>query len=141
MSLSATLATLFWRYPLKAYTKALSLSITVLPLVCFAQTTGCDAKRESVEQEIAYAQAHGNTKRVDGLETALAQINANCTDATLRSDAQRKVAQAQEKLTERERDLKRAKADGKSAKKIAERQRKVDEAHAELERLQTEAMQ
>ena len=109
--------------------------------MCSAQTSGCDAKRDSVEQEIAYAQAHGNAKRVDGLETALAQMNANCSDAVLRSDAQRKVTQAQKKLSERERDLRKATADGKDAKKIAERQRKVDEAHAELERLQTEAAQ
>jgi hypothetical protein len=119
--------------------KAFALGVVIVPVVCFAQTNGCDAKRKSVEQEISYAQAHGNTKRVDGLETALAQMNANCTDAVLRSDAQRKVSQAQEKLFERQRDLQKAKVDGKSAKKIAERQRKVDEAHTELETLQTEA--
>jgi DNA-binding NarL/FixJ family response regulator len=113
--------------------------MVVFPMMCWAQVRGCDAKRESVEQEIAYAQAHGNTRRVDGLETALAQMNANCTDAVLRSDAQRKVAQAQEKLSERERALKQAKTEGKGAKKIAERQRKVDEAHTELETLQAEA--
>jgi hypothetical protein len=119
--------------------KAFAFCIVILPMACFAKTSGCDAKRESVEQEISYAQAHGNAKRVDGLETALAQMNANCTDAVLRSDAQRKVTQAQEKLSERERDLQKAKADNKNSKKIADRQRKVDEAHAELERLQTEA--
>lgn len=113
--------------------------IIIFPVMCSAQTSGCDAKRDSVEQEIAYAQAHGNAKRVDGLETALAQMNANCSDAVLRSDAQRKVTQAQKKLSER--DLRKAKADGKGAKKITERQRKVDEAHTELERLQTEAAQ
>ncbi len=121
--------------------KAFALAIVIFPVMCSAQTSGCDAKRESVEQEIAYAQAHGNAKRVDGLETALAQMNANCSDTVLRSDAQRKVTQAQTKLSERERDLSKAKADGKDAKKIAERQRKVDEAHADLERLQTEAAQ
>ncbi|WP_242684122.1 DUF1090 domain-containing protein [Paraburkholderia hospita] len=93
------------------------------------------------EREISYAQAHGNAKRVDGLETALAQMNANCTDAVLRSDAQCKVAAAEKKLSERQRELQQAKADGKSAKKIAERQHKVDEAHAELEKVQTEATQ
>jgi Protein of unknown function (DUF1090) len=119
--------------------KACVLGIVMLPAVCCAQTSGCDAKRNSVEREITYAQAHGNAKRVDGLETALAQMNANCTDAMLRSDAQRKVTQAQKKLSERERDLQEAKAEGKGAKKIAERQRKVDEAHTELEKVQTEA--
>ncbi|CAN7751511.1 DUF1090 domain-containing protein [Burkholderia sp. CF099] len=120
---------------------ALLLGMAAYPMVCTAQTGGCDAKRTSIEREISYAQAHGNAKRVDGLETALAQMNANCTDAVLRSDAQRKVAAAEKKLSERQRELQQAKADGKSAKKIAERQHKVDEAHAELEKVQTEAMQ
>ncbi|MGE8472046.1 MAG: DUF1090 domain-containing protein [Paraburkholderia hospita] len=120
---------------------ALLLGMAAYPMVCTAQTGGCDAKRTSIEREISYAQAHGNAKRVDGLETALAQLNANCTDAVLRSDAQRKVAAAEKKLSERQRELQQAKADGKSAKKIAERQHKVDEAHAELEKVQTEAMQ
>lgn len=121
--------------------KAFALGIVIFPVVCSAQTSGCDAKRDSMEKEIDYAQAHGNAKRVDGLETALARMNANCTDAVLRSDAQRKVTQAQRKLSEREGDLQRAKTDGKGAKKIAERQHKVDEAHTELERLQMEAAQ
>jgi DNA-binding NarL/FixJ family response regulator len=120
---------------------ALLLGMAAYPMVCTAQTGGCDAKRTSIEREISYAQAHGNAKRVDGLETALAQMSANCTDAVLRSDAQRKVAAAEKKLSERQRELQQAKADGKSAKKIAERQHKVDEAHAELEKVQTEAMQ
>jgi DNA-binding NarL/FixJ family response regulator len=121
--------------------KALLLGMAAYPMVCTAQTGGCDAKRTSMEREISYAQAHGNAKRVDGLETALAQLNATCTDAVLRSDAQRKVAAAEKKLSERQRELQQAKADGKSAKKIAERQHKVDEAHAELEKVQTEATQ
>jgi DNA-binding NarL/FixJ family response regulator len=121
--------------------KVFLLGVTVYSAACSAQTNGCDAKRSSIENEIAYAQAHGNAKRVDGLETALAQMNANCTDAVLRSDAQRKVTASQKKLAEREHDLQKAKADGKSVKKIAERQHKVDEAHAELESLLSEAAQ
>ncbi|WP_109478729.1 DUF1090 domain-containing protein [Paraburkholderia sp. C35] len=121
--------------------KVFLLGMVAYPMVCSAQTGGCDAKRQSIEREIAYAKSHGNAKRVDGLETALAQMNANCTDAVLRSDAQRKVADAQKKLAERERDLKEARADGKSAKKIADRQRKVDEAHAELEQAQMDVPQ
>ncbi|HVE06839.1 MAG TPA: DUF1090 domain-containing protein [Paraburkholderia sp.] len=121
--------------------KAAMLVAVICPMVSQARTAGCDAKRVSIENEIAYAQAHGNANRVNGLETALAQMNANCTDAALRSAAQRKVDDAQKKLAERQRDLQEAKANGKSAKKIAERQRKVDDAHAELESAQTAASQ
>ena len=81
--------------------KAFLLGVVLSPMVCAAQTDGCDAKRQSIEREITYAKAHGNAKRVDGLEAALAQMNANCTDAVLRSDAQRKVVAAQKKLAER----------------------------------------
>jgi DNA-binding NarL/FixJ family response regulator len=95
------------------------LAVAALPAASFAQTTSCDAKRQSIEHEIAYAQTHGHAQRVEGLETALARLNA--------------------KLSEREKDLREAKAEGKSAKKIASQQRKVDEAHAELERVQAEA--
>ncbi len=126
---------------MKTALKTLLIGIAICPAPCFAQASGCDAKRASIEQEIAYAKAHGNRNRLDGLQTALSKMNANCTDETLRSDAQRKVADAQEKLAERQKDLQEAKANGKSAKKIADRQRKVDEAHAELEQRQTEAAQ
>lgn len=121
--------------------KAFLLGMVIYPLMCSAQTNGCDAKRSSIEEEITYARVHGNVKRVEGLETALARMNVNCTDAALRSDAQRKVAAAERKLLERQHDLQEAKANGKSEKKIAERQRKVDESHAELERAQIEASQ
>lgn len=121
--------------------KTFLFCVAAYPMACSAQTSGCDVKRNSIEREIAYARAQGNPERVDGLETALAQLNANCTDAVLRSAAQRKVAASQKKLAERQHDLQEAQAQGKSAKKIAERQRKVDEAHAELERVQMEASQ
>lgn len=114
--------------------KIVLLCSLMSPILASAQTGGCDAKRASLEKEIAYARAHGNAKRVDGLETALRQMNAHCTDASLRRDNERKIASAQTRLDEREKDLQEAKAQGKSAKKIAERQRKVDDAHADLER-------
>lgn len=121
--------------------KTFLVALMAYPMVCAAQDGGCDAKRASIEKEITYAQAQGNTKRVEGLKTALANMTENCTDAGLRSEAQRKVAEAQKKLAERQQELQEAKDDGKGAKKIAERQRKVDEAHAELEGLQMEASQ
>ncbi|WP_322049511.1 DUF1090 domain-containing protein [Paraburkholderia sp. J67] len=127
---------------MKRASQAILIGVASLyPLVCLAQIDGCDAKRHSIEQEIAYAKAHGNAKRVDGLEAALANLNANCSDAALHAAAQEKVAKAQKKLAEREHDLQKARAEGKSAKKIADRQRKVDDAHAELERAQIDAAQ
>lgn len=121
--------------------KVLLAGALCLPVLAFAQAASCDAKRASVEKEIQFAQTHGNANRVAGLETALASLNANCTDAALQSARQRKVADAQKRLAERERALQQAKAEGRGAKKIRDRQRKVDEAHADLEQAQTEAAQ
>jgi chromosome segregation ATPase len=125
---------------MKITLKVLLSCTLILPTLAWAQAGGCDAKRDSLEKEIAYAQAHGNPNRVQGLETALAKMKANCTDASLRSAHERKVAAAQGKLAQREHDLQEAKAQNKSAKKIAQRQKKVDEAHADLEKAQTEGV-
>ncbi|WP_199098690.1 DUF1090 domain-containing protein [Dyella sp. ASV21] len=109
------------------------LAALLVPAMTFAQTGGCDAKRQSIENEIAYAQSRGNTARVQGLQKALAEVNAHCTDASLQREADQKVANARDTLTEREQELQEAKDQGKSPQKIADRQRKVDEAHAKLE--------
>lgn len=118
---------------MKAYASIALLASFVVPTLALAQTGGCDAKRQSIETEIAYAQSHDNASRVRGLQTALAEVTAHCTDASLQNAANKKVAKAQEDVAENERDLQQAKDQGKSAKKIADRQRKLDQAHADLE--------
>ena len=118
---------------------ALLLSLMSVSLQVQAQTGGCDAKRVQLEKEIAYAKDQGNANRVRGLETALENMKANCTDAKLRTSKQRKIDAAQKKVDERRRDLDEAKAEGKSEKKIAERQRKLDAAHADLDKAYVDA--
>jgi hypothetical protein len=115
------------------------LAGSLFPALVLAQSGGCDAKRQSIETEIAYAQAHGNASRVQGLQKALAENKAHCTDESLRSAAQMKVAKAQDEVAERQSDLQEAKDQGKSPQKIADRQRKLDEAHAELEQAMLDA--
>lgn len=118
---------------MRASTSILLFTSLVVPSLAFAQSSGCDAKRQSIESEIAYAQSHDNASRVRGLQTALAEVTAHCTDASLQSAANKKVAKARDEVAENERDLQQAKDQGKSAAKIADRQRKLDDAHAELE--------
>lgn len=123
-----------------------SLSFVLLiaflsPALALAQSGGCDAKRQSIENEIAYAQTQGNAARVQGLQKALAEVKAHCTDASLRSAAEQKVSKAQGKLQDRQHDLQAAKDQGKSAQKIADRQRKVDDAHADLQQAMMDAEQ
>lgn len=118
---------------------AVVLGLVVFSAPVLAQTGGCDAKRQEIEQEIAYAKAHGNANRVRGLETALDNVKSNCTEASLRKSSQRKVDAARKKVAERESDLQKAQADGKSPKKVAERQQKLDDAHTDLEKALIEA--
>ncbi|HVI53744.1 MAG TPA: DUF1090 domain-containing protein [Luteibacter sp.] len=118
---------------MKAHASIALLALLIIPTVVSAQSSGCDAKRQSIETEIAYAQNHDNTSRVRGLQTALAEVTAHCTEASLQSAANNRIAKARDHVTEKAHELQEAKAQGKSPKKIADRQRKLDQAHADLE--------
>ena len=99
---------------------------------CSAQR-GCAAKFCQLENEIAYARANNNnTHRVAGLQKALAEAKANCTDSRLQSQREADVREKQNKVSEREDELKAARAKGKQ-EKIDKAQRKLDEARAEYD--------
>ncbi|HHP1361061.1 TPA: DUF1090 domain-containing protein [Klebsiella variicola] len=94
--------------------------------------TGCEAKRQDIEQQIRYARSNGNDHRIAGLEKALSEVNAHCTDSGLRAEREADVREKTRKVTEREQELAEARADGR-ADKIRKKERKLDEARAELE--------
>ncbi|MGN7911747.1 DUF1090 domain-containing protein [Enterobacter sp. 22466] len=94
--------------------------------------TGCEAKRQNIERQIDYARTHGNNHRVAGLEKALSEVIANCTDEGLRAERKSDVLKKEQKVEERRRELSEAQADGR-ADKISKKQQKLDEAHAELD--------
>lgn len=96
---------------------------------CEAQR-GCAAKFCHLEKEIAYARVHDNAHRVAGLQRALADAKAYCTEDRLQSDREAKVRDKQDKVSKREDELKAARAKGKQ-EKIDKAQRKLDEARAE----------
>lgn len=91
----------------------------------------CEYKRQNLERQIDYAQAHNNTHRVAGLQEALRQVNEHCTDNQLRKRKENKVADKQRKVAERQRELEQARVSGKR-EKIANKQAKLDEAREEL---------
>ncbi|MGE8497363.1 MAG: DUF1090 domain-containing protein [Pseudomonas sp.] len=93
--------------------------------------TGCAGKRQSIERQLGEARAQGNSHHVAGLEKALSEVTANCTDASLREEREADVREAEEEVRERENDLKEAQAKG-DADKIATRQAKLAEAREEL---------
>lgn len=94
--------------------------------------TGCEAKRDAIEKEIQYAKDRGLLFKVSGLQKALKENQAHCTDAGLRQSREAEVRKAQAEIEEREADLAAAQAKG-DAQKIEKRRQKLEEARAELE--------
>ncbi|WP_434777078.1 DUF1090 domain-containing protein [Neisseria sp. Ec49-e6-T10] len=105
---------------------ALSLSMTVS-----AKGLSCAEKQKAIETEISYAKTHNNTYRIAGLNKALADVKAYCTDEGLKAKRQEKVKEKEFKVSKAERELKEAKARG-DAQKIAKRERKLQKALTEL---------
>ncbi|HEQ3521790.1 TPA: DUF1090 domain-containing protein [Citrobacter freundii] len=94
--------------------------------------TGCEAKRQSIEQKLDYARVYNNDHHIAGLEKALSELNANCTDERLRADREADVHKKEQKIEERRQELAEAQANGRTDK-IIKKQHKLEEAQAELE--------
>lgn len=101
--------------------------------------TGCAAKLERLENELAWARQHGNSRQARGLERAIAAAQ-HCDDAALRADREKDLRQAEEKVRERERELQEEQNEGdpkdigKAKRKLEEAQSKLAQARAELNR-------
>ncbi|MBE5254122.1 MAG: DUF1090 domain-containing protein [Enterobacterales bacterium endosymbiont of Blomia tropicalis] len=98
----------------------------------------CQQKEENIMQEIDMAQKHNNQRRVNGLERALTEVRANCTDKKLEAAHLERINTQKQKVAERERELKAERQDGKDKDKIAKREQKLEEARRELKKLQAE---
>ena len=109
----------------------LVLSPAFSALAASQTATGCDAKRLNIEQQIDYARTHGNSHRISGLEKALSELNANCTDEGLHAERESDVSKKEQKVEERRQELAEAQADGRTDK-INKKQKKLEEAQAEL---------
>lgn len=91
----------------------------------------CAAKICQIENNIAAAQANGNTHREAGLRRALTETQASCTDSSLRQERLADIDEHKTKVQERETELAEARAKGKQDK-IDKAQRKLAEAQSEL---------
>lgn len=107
-----------------------------------SESVGCKAKHQAVTEQLAFARAHDNAERVAGLEQALRNLEAHCTDAGLLEEQRQRVAKLQEEVEARLADLQSARVAGKPDK-IARKQAKLEasqtallEAQRELEALQ-----
>ena len=115
----------------------LTLSLCLLPLTFTAAhaasaLTGCAAKKHEIETQLSFARQHKNTHQVAGLETALREVDQNCTEGSLLKQRQEKVAEKKFKVQEREQELAKAKAEGRSASKIQKREEKLADVRQEL---------
>ena len=98
----------------------------------------CQQKEQDIQHEIAMAKQHNNQRRVNGLERALTEVHANCSDKELKASHQARIKAQREKVAERERELKEERQEGDDKEKIAKRERKLEEARQELKKLQAE---
>lgn len=102
--------------------------------------TGCAAKRSAIENQLSEARAHNNSAQVAGLEKALSEVTANCTDSSLRKEREQKVLDARHEVNQRTKDLDKAMKKGDSEKinkrkeKLADAKKELQEAVDELER-------
>lgn len=98
---------------------------------------GCAAKFCYIENEISVAQAQKNVHREAGLQKALSEAKASCTDESLQQQRRADVADKEQKLKARQAELEEAQRKGKTDK-IHKAQRKLDDAQEELKRAQAE---
>lgn len=116
------------------YRIALAITLFTLSAGSYANSL-CQEKEQDIQKEISYAEKHNNQRRIEGLNKALSEVRANCTDSKLRAEHQKKIAEQKEEVAERQRDLAEAKAKG-DADKIDKRERKLAEAQDELKKLE-----
>jgi len=104
----------------------------------FAGTQNCATKINAIQAQIEVAKQYGNTHQIAGLQTALAQAKANCTDAGQASKAEEKVRKAQEDVRKTQEDVRKAEQSlreaqaKRDAKKISKAQEKLNEKQFKL---------
>jgi hypothetical protein len=96
------------------------------------EPSGCAVKRQDITTQLENAKAAGNTNRQAGLEKALSEVNANCTDADLLKQQEQKVLDAKREVSRRQADLNKAMSKG-DPEKIDKRKDKLAESRKELQ--------
>ncbi|WP_137804950.1 DUF1090 domain-containing protein [Pseudomonas sp. G(2018)] len=104
------------------------------------ELTGCAAKKQGIINQIELAKSHGNAEQQAGLEKALSEVTANCTDASLKKERENKVLDAKHEVSRRQADLDKAMKKGdpekidKRKEKLAESRKQLQEAVDELDK-------
>jgi hypothetical protein len=118
-------------------------SVMAAPLMADEEApglTGCAAKKQGIINQIELAKSHGNAEQQAGLEKALSEVTANCTDASLKKERENKVLDAKHEVSKRQADLDKAMKSGdpdkinKRKDKLAESRKELQEAVDELDK-------
>lgn len=102
--------------------------------------TGCAAKKQGIINQIELAKSRGNVEQQTGLETALSEVTAHCTDASLKKERENKVLEAKHEVSERQADLDKAMKKGdpdrinKRKDKLAQSRKELQDALDELDK-------
>ena len=118
--------------PLALFTVCGLLAAPLMAATQAPDLTGCAAKKQAITQQLEQARAHGNDNQVAGLEKALSEVNAHCTDAGLKKERENKVLEAKHEVSKRQADLDKAMKKG-DPEKIDKRKTKLAESRKELQ--------
>ncbi|MCU1726650.1 DUF1090 domain-containing protein [Pseudomonas sp. 7P_10.2_Bac1] len=118
--------------PLVLFTVCGLLAAPVMAADEAPELTGCAAKKQAITLQLEQARAHGNSDQAAGLEKALSEVTANCTDAGLRKERENKVLDAKHEVSKRQADLDKAMKKG-DPEKIDKRKNKLAESRKELQ--------
>lgn len=106
------------------------------------EPSGCAAKRQDISARIEQAKSAGNSDQQAGLEKALSEVTANCTEASLLKEQEKKVLDAKREVSTRQSDLDKAMKKGdpdkinKRKDKLAESRKELQDEQQKLEQLQ-----
>ena len=117
-------------------------SLALLSTPVFAEdapqpATGCVAKSQEIRSKIQQAKTDGDKVQQAGLEKALNEANANCSETSLLKQREQNVLDAKREVTRRQNDLTKAMEKG-DAEKINKRKEKLADSRKELQEAQTE---
>ena len=123
---------------LKKHCILLGFALVSLSGSTLAAESLCQQKERDIQHEINLARQHDNQRRVNGLQRALTEARASCTNGKLKAAQQERIKAQQQKVAEREHELKEERQKGDDKEKVAKRERKLEEARQELKKLQAE---
>ena len=130
--------------PLILLTSCTLLATPLLAADQAPQTSECLVKSQEISTKIQDAKTEGNKQQQAGLEKALSEVNANCTETSVLKQREQKVLDAKREVSRRQTDLNKAMTKGdperinKRKDKLAESRKELQDAQSELEKVQPE---